>query len=129
MGHRNDAIELVGDLSTFCMPSAFEGMSNSLMEAMASGVPCVVSDIAPNRELIEHEKNGLVFPVGDTKQLAKSLLRFHNEEDFSRQLGLSAQARLANEYSVASLVNRHQQLYQQLLAGASMVSATAQEIQ
>jgi len=129
VGHRNDACELVADLSTFCMPSAFEGMSNSLMEAMASGIPCVVSDITPNRELIEHEKNGLVFPVGDATQLAKCLLRFHNEEDFSRQLGLAAQARLANEHSVALLVNRHHELYQQLLSGASQVSASAQEIQ
>jgi glycosyltransferase involved in cell wall biosynthesis len=129
MGHRNDAAELVRDLSTFCLPSAFEGMSNSLMEAMANGIPCVVSDIAPNRELIEHEQNGLVFPVGDTTRLAKALLRCHNEEDFSRQLGLAAQARIANEHSVASLVNRHHNLYQQLLSGASTVSATAQEIQ
>ncbi len=115
MGHRPDAAALIQDFSIFCLPSAFEGMSNSLMEAMALGVPCVVSNIAPNRELIQHEKNGLIFSVGNTRELAKTLLQCVNAEEFCSQLGKSARDSVAREYSVAALVQRHNDLYQRLL--------------
>ncbi len=116
MGHRTDAAELMQDLSVFCLPSAFEGMSNSLMEAMSCAIPCVVSDIAPNQELIQHEGNGLVFPVGNTTELARALLKCVNEDDFSRQLGQAAQETIEQKHSVAALVTRHQELYRQLLS-------------
>ena len=126
-GHRRDAAVLMQDLSLFCLPSAFEGMSNSLMEAMAIGLPCVVSDIAPNCELIQHEQNGLVFPVGNTRTLATALLRSMNEEEFCSQLGRSARDGMAREYSVAALVRRHNDLYQQLLTDSVPDSVTRAE--
>ena len=128
MGHRRDAGVLIQDFNVFCLPSAFEGMSNSLMEAMAAGLPCVVSDIAPNRELIRHEQDGLIFPVGDTTQLAKTLLRCVNSEDLCSQLGNSARDRIAEEYSVDALVQRHSDLYQELLSGSLRASLTSAEV-
>ena len=127
MGHREDAIELMKDFSVFCLPSAFEGMSNSLMEAMACGIPCVVSDIPPNKELVQHEQTGLVFPVGQAPDLARSLLRCLDEEGSGRRLGQSARELIERDYSVASLIERHHHLYQQLLAGDSPSAATGTE--
>ncbi len=124
LGHREDASDLMNDFSVFCLPSAFEGMSNSLMEAMACGVPCVVSDIAPNRELVQHEQTGLIFPVGQAPDLAKAMLRCLNEEDLSRRMGQAAKNLIEQEYGVASLVDRHHALYQQLL-GSDLPNAAA----
>lgn len=127
MGHREDAGELMHDFSAFCLPSAFEGMSNSLMEAMSAGLPCVVSDIPPNQELVQHEQTGLLFPVGKAPDLAKALLRCLNEGDLAHQLGQSAKEQMERDYSVDALVERHCQLYQQLASADPPSSATGRE--
>ena len=127
MGHRNDATCLIQELAVFCLPSAFEGMSNSLMEAMACGLPCVVSDIASNQELIQHEQNGLVFPVGNTTRLAKILLQCLNDQQCRRQLGQAAKETISQDYNVTSLVRRHQDLYQRLLEDLPRGSASHTE--
>ncbi|MCH2211545.1 MAG: glycosyltransferase [Fuerstiella sp.] len=126
-GHRDDAASLIPNLAMFCLPSAFEGMSNSLMEAMACGLPCVVSDISPNRELIQHEQNGLVFPVGDTTLLAKTMLRCLDDQDHCSQLGQTARETISREYSVMALVQRHQDLYQRLVENSQRGSAIFSE--
>jgi glycosyltransferase involved in cell wall biosynthesis len=122
LGHRDDASQLLQDFSVFCLPSGFEGMSNSLMEAMACGVPSVVSDIPPNLELIRHEQNGLTFPVGKAPDLAKAILRLLRDEELSRKLGKAAQDVIAAQHSVAALVQRHEELYQRLLSTADTAS-------
>ena len=116
MGHRSDASQLLQDFSVFCLPSAFEGMSNSLMESMAAGVPCVVSDIAPNRELVEHEQTGLIFPTGKAPELARAVLRLLNDANFSNDVGAAAQQHMATHFSVDTMICRHRELYNELLS-------------
>ena len=115
LGHRNDAADLIADFDVFCLASDFEGMSNSLMEAMAAGIPCLASDIPPNRELIDHEKTGLIFPVGDGPAIARSGLRFLNDDELSRSIGEAGQQFIRDHHSVRSLVQNHCDLYQRLL--------------
>lgn len=61
LGNRSDMKELYALADVFVMASYREGLSRSIMEAMASGLPCIVSDIRGNRDLIENGKNGFVF--------------------------------------------------------------------
>src|SRR5690242_14602495 len=56
LGHRNDAQKFLPAFDVFWLASDFEGLSNSLMEAMAAGLPVVASDIPPNRELVIPDK-------------------------------------------------------------------------
>ena len=114
-GHRADAAQLMQEFSVFCLSSEFEGMSNSLMEAMACGVPCVVSDIAANRELIRNEQTGLTFPPGNCPALAKAVLRCLHNDAFSRATGRAGQEYIRRHHSVAALVNGHRELYGRLL--------------
>jgi len=114
LGHRENAAALIADFDLFCLPSDFEGMSNSLMESMAAGVPCLASDIPANRELVEHEKTGLLFPVGDGPAIARCGLRFLNEPEFTRTIGQAGQLFIRNHHSAESLVQRHCDLYQRL---------------
>ena len=57
----------------FVLASSFEGMSNSLLEAMASGCPVVVSDVDGNRELVRDRETGLLFTPGDVKKMFRAM--------------------------------------------------------
>src|SRR5262249_17274065 len=64
-GYRANASRLIGVCNVFWLASEFEGMSNSIMEAMAAGVPVVATDIPPNRELVVDGETGYLVRVGD----------------------------------------------------------------
>jgi len=113
-GHRKEAYSLMLAFDTFVLASEFEGMSNSLMEAMSLGIPCVVSDIAPNQELLTHEQTGLVFPLGKGPDLTKSLVRLLQNPELSKQLGEAGRQRIMERHSVDLMVQKHRELYRKL---------------
>jgi len=77
--------------SLFAFPTHYEGFSNALAEAMAVGLPVVASNCDGNLELVEHEENALVFPVGDVDKLAEYLsLLMSNPK---KRIGLGSAAR------------------------------------
>ena len=114
LGHRTDAAALTRQFDVFCLASSFEGMSNSLMEAMASNVPVVVSDIASNQELVEHEQTGLVFPHGDGAAMMKALKRVLEDTELAEQMGRAALKLMTERHSVEQMVQGHIDLYQNL---------------
>ncbi len=82
----------------FVLPSRFEGTPNALLEAMSCSLPVVVSDASPGPlEYVEHEKNGLVVPVDNSRALAEALERFMRDEALRERLGSAARKRLAEE--------------------------------
>ena len=113
-GHRTDAASLLPALDAFVLPSEFEGMSNSLMEAMQQSLPCVVSNIPANAELIRHMENGLTFPVGDSPALAKALLKVLDNPALAAQLGQAAAATIASDYTPERILATWCRLYQDL---------------
>ncbi len=116
-GHRNDAAQLIAQFDVFCLPSSFEGMSSSLTEAMAAGVPVVASDISSNQELVAHEQTGLLIPLGDSVAICKATQRIMSDADFARQLATNAKQLIQQKYSVEQMVQSHVELYQSLIAG------------
>lgn len=114
-GHRPDAWPLLAALDAFVLPSEFEGMSNSLMEAMSLGVPCVASDIAPNLELITHEETGLLFQLGKSPELTKAIARLLQSPELASKLGNAGRHLIETQHSVDQMVNRHRTLYNRLL--------------
>ncbi len=114
-GHREDAYELTAAFDVFCLPSEFEGMSNSLMEAMSLGLPIVASDIAANKELITHEQTGLLYKPGNTSDLTLALKRLFDEPDLKTSVGSAARQLIIDHHSVERLISGHQQLYEQLI--------------
>ena len=114
LGHRNDAADVIRQLNLFCLPSSFEGMSNSLMEAMSSGVPVVVSDIPANLELVTHEETGLTFPLGKSPEMTRTMARILNDSDLAERLQKSAAEKMKTKHSVEQLVSRHIELYERL---------------
>jgi glycosyltransferase involved in cell wall biosynthesis len=73
VGHQADPIQWLAAADVFAFPSVYEGLSGALVEALAAGVPCVATDIAGNRELVQHRRTGWLVPVNDPDALASAL--------------------------------------------------------
>ncbi len=114
------AFDMVDELLTaadvFVLPSHEEGMSLSLLEAMAAGLPVVATDIAGNRNLIDNEKHGILVPPGEPSQLADAISRTFDDSEMALRLGRQARDRVASEFSLEIMIQRHLDLFKQLLA-------------
>jgi glycosyltransferase involved in cell wall biosynthesis len=117
VGHREDATRLIGLMDVFWLASGFEGMSNSLMEAMAAGVPVVASDIPPNRELVIDGETGFLVKVGDGVGFAQFTDRILADRDLARRLGAAGRARMGAEFGIQRMINAHASLYRELVEG------------
>jgi glycosyltransferase involved in cell wall biosynthesis len=95
-----------------------EGVPVVLMEAMATGLPVVASDLSGIPELVEHEQNGLLVPPGDADSIAQALDRLRRDPDLRPRLGQAARRKVAREFNLHRTVDRLMLLWQQ--AGAHL---------
>jgi len=100
----------------FVLPSVAEGMSNSLLEAMASALPCVVSGVGGNTDLIEHGRTGLLVPSPTPEAWSATLLDLIHNPSEALRLGQAARDRIETEYSLRAVVDRYVDLYRALIA-------------
>ncbi len=115
LGHRPDAARLLHHADVVWLASDFEGMSNSLMEAMACGRPIVATAIPPNQELIQHGVHGYLVNVGDSAGFAQYSHKLFHEIDLASQLGTAARQRVEQELTVTRMIERHVELYRDLM--------------
>ncbi|MBX3440617.1 MAG: glycosyltransferase, partial [Planctomycetaceae bacterium] len=115
LGHRADAAALLPLLDVYWLGSDFEGMSNSLMEAMTAGVPVVVTDIPPNRELVTHGQHGYLVNIGDGVGFAQFTLRLFQDEALARTFGSAGRQRMTDEFGVDRMVTAHAALYRDVV--------------
>jgi glycosyltransferase involved in cell wall biosynthesis len=99
----------------FVLPSVAEGMSNSLLEAMATALPCVASDIGGNRDLLGTCDAGVLLSDGTPERWARTIVELLRDPDRLRRLGSRARQRIDEEYSLQRIVARYVSLYRQLL--------------
>jgi len=100
----------------FILPSYWEGMSNSILEAMACGIPTIASDIAGNRALIENEKSGLLFDPYSPHQLTECIRLLAKNPEIRDKLGSSARQIAEQKYSLQKITADIDREYQNILA-------------
>src|SRR5690606_30688671 len=110
-----DPAEHLRAADAFALPSVAEGMSNSLLEAMATALPCLASDIGGNADLIDHGRTGLLVPPDDRDAWTAALIRLLGDRDLARHLGDAARARIEAEFALPAVVDRYLALYRSLL--------------
>lgn len=98
LGSREDVPELMRQASIFVRPSFTEGMSLAVLEAMASGLACVVSDVSGNAELVTDGESGWVVPPGDSVALARRLTDLLDDPELRQRFADSAR-RKSTSYS------------------------------
>lgn len=108
--------DLLAAADLFVLPSYEEGMSLSLLEAMAAGLPIVASDIPGNRPLVEHQRHGLLFPPGRPEPLAQAMLQIIDNPAAAETLGQAARQRAIARFSLDRCVDEHLNLFAELLS-------------
>ena len=115
LGERTDIPQLTAGLDIACSSSAYEGFSNSIGEAMACGVPCVVTDVGDSAYLVQD--TGVIVPSRNPKALAHAIGQLIDAGSAKRkELGMAARRRIESEFSLPKVARRYEDLYKQCLA-------------
>jgi glycosyltransferase involved in cell wall biosynthesis len=115
-GFRVDVPELLQEATVSVLPSLSEGLSNSLLESMASGVPVVATRVGGNPEVIEHGVTGFLVPARDSEALAAAMGRILEDANLAAQFGQAGRQRVARLFSLERSVSETELLYQRLIA-------------
>lgn len=99
-GAVSNVVEFLQAGDAFILPSLWEGMSNSLLESMACGLPSIVSDIPGNRTLIEKNKSGLLFETLSADKLCECLIQITDNDKLRKTMGLEARKIVLKQYSI-----------------------------
>jgi sugar transferase (PEP-CTERM/EpsH1 system associated) len=103
--------ELLNAMDVFVLPSKCEGMSNTLLEAMATGLPAVATQVGGNPEVIEDGSCGWLFPAGDVDSLAMCLCRFVTSTELCHKFGLAARRRAVEQFGLERMLKDYRSLY------------------
>jgi sugar transferase (PEP-CTERM/EpsH1 system associated) len=115
-GASDNVPDLLNALDVFVLPSISEGMSNTILEAMASGLAMVVTRAGGNSELVEDGRSGLLFAPRDLQTLAQLLLGLFEDSGKRLSLGAAARARAVEHFGLASMIRQYRDLYLELAA-------------
>lgn len=110
-GDRSDVAQLLPQFDIFALPSQAEGISNTLLEAMACGCAPVATDVGGNPELVEEGAHGLLVPPQDAAALAAALARLVDEPALRQRLAGAALARVRSQFSLSGMVDAYAALY------------------
>ena len=111
LGQRDDVPDLIESADVIVLPSLREGLSNVILEGMMGGKPVVASRAGGNIELIEHDRSGLLFDIGDAQALAVALERLSRDTALRVRLGNGARQRALTEFSIPSMVQAYEKHY------------------
>jgi sugar transferase (PEP-CTERM/EpsH1 system associated) len=106
--------ELLNTMDAFALPSISEGMSNTLLEAMATGLPLLATGVGGNTEVIEPERMGWLVPPRDAEALAARIALLASQENLRRDFGAAARARAVERFSLNRMLNDYNDLYLEL---------------
>ena len=100
----------------FVLPSVSEGISNALLEAMVFGLPCLVSSIGGNIEVLDHGRCGVLLPPNDVIAWARALEKMATTESLRLEMGELARRRIVENYDFSVVGRKYEELYEELLS-------------
>ena len=110
-GERTDIEAVMRGLHAFALPSLAEGISNTILEAMASGVPVVATNVGGNADLVQHDYSGYIVPVANPQAMADRLVALASDPSQARQMGESGCLRVKEHFSMQAMVATYQRVY------------------
>lgn len=121
-GDRDDVPDLLRMMDLFVLPSLGEGISNTLLEAMASGLPLIASRVGGNPELVDEGSNGSLVPVGDPAALAQAICAYVEDEERMHRHGATGREKVGKRFLWDRCVESYLGVYDDLLGRAVSAS-------
>lgn len=118
-GARDDIPDLLRALDVFVLPSLAEGICNTILEAMASGLPVVATRVGGNPDLVVAGETGQLIAAASTEELTEALRQYLREPSLIRFQGDGARTRAEQEFSLDTMVERYLSVYDRLLSPPS----------
>ena len=126
-GSRNDIPDLMRGMDVFVLPSLNEGISNTILEAMASGLPVIATAVGGNPELVADNETGKLVPVRDVNALAAALAQYATDDALRAAHGHAARQRCETLFSLKSMVNSYMAAYDQLLKDSVLANSQSNQ--
>jgi N-acetyl-alpha-D-glucosaminyl L-malate synthase BshA len=124
LGVRHDVPEILAAADLFAMSSLSEAASITLLEAMATGTPVVVTNVGGNPEIVRDGVDGLLTPRGDSAAMANAMIGLLENGDRARSLGRQAARRVRDAYRLERTLDRYYRLYQDVTRRDSRMART-----
>lgn len=119
-GPHKDPSLLMDAMDIYVISSWFEGMSNSLLEAMAKGLPVVATDIDGNREVVVDGETGLLVPPRDEYAIAEALNNLLSGPSVMKAMGLAGKKRIEDRFTTRKMLYNYNDFYTKILKGKGM---------
>lgn len=113
-GHQADVSKFYSVADLFVLPSKTEGMSNSLLEAMAAGLPAIASNVGGNKEAIKDQESGFLVDLQDTQAWTHVLLALLSDPDLRARMGNAARSR-ARDFDIRDVARQYHHLYKKVV--------------
>ena len=123
-GERSDVPDILRGLDCFVLPSLAEGVSNTILEAMATGLPIIATRVGGNPELIDDGITGRFVPSADSGAMASAILGYFDDPATARKHARAARDAAVQRFSLDRMVRDYLSLYDALLGGANATPAT-----
>lgn len=114
-GSRDDIADLMRQFDVFALPSLGEGISNTILEAMACGLPVVATRVGGNRELVDTGITGTLVPPADPEAMAQALLTYFEDNTLVRSHGAAGRAKIEALFSMEAMVRGYMGVYDAVL--------------
>lgn len=114
LGNRSDVPEILRALDLFVLPSLNEGISNTILEAMATGTPVVATRVGGNPELVEDECTGILVKPGDFQSMASAILRYLEHADLRARHSEAGRQSVLKRFSIEAMVRSYEAIYRRL---------------
>jgi len=114
-GSRDDVPALLAGLDVFALPSLAEGISNTVLEALATGLAVIATDVGGNRELVTPGQCGALVPPADPAALAAALGRYLHKPGLAAEHGAVARRRAVGQFSIDAMVSAYTETYDRVL--------------
>ncbi len=118
-GERSDVPDVMRGLDCFVLPSLAEGISNTILEAMACGLPVIATRVGGNADLVEHGVSGEIVPAGSAPALAAALSQWAADPAAAAAAGRAGRLAVERRFSLPAMVSAYETLYDRLLQRAS----------
>ncbi len=119
-GERADVPDVMRGLNCFALPSLVEGISNTILEAMACGLPVLATRVGGNADLVAHGVSGEIVPAGDVPALAAGLIRLAEDPDRAAALGRAGRLEVERCFSLPAMVAAYEAVYSRLLRRSAL---------